>query len=39
MTDHTISPLRLRMIEDMTIRGFVSKTQSADFSDSGQRFQ
>ncbi len=27
MTDHTISPLRRRMIDDMTIRGFASKTQ------------
>ena len=27
MTDSTISPLRLRMIEDMTIRKFAPKTQ------------
>ncbi len=27
MTDTTISPLRLRMIEDMTIRKFAAKTQ------------
>ncbi len=27
MTDTTISPLRRRMIDDMTIRGFASKTQ------------
>ncbi len=27
MTDSTISPLRQRMIDDMTIRGFASKTQ------------
>ncbi len=27
MTDPTISPLRRRMIDDMTIRGFASKTQ------------
>ena len=27
MTDSTISPLRRRMIDDMTIRGFASKTQ------------
>ena len=28
MTDDTISPLRRRMIEDMTVRGFGEKTQS-----------
>jgi len=28
MTDQAISPLRRRMIEDMTIRNFVAKTQS-----------
>src|SRR5450759_1260538 len=28
MTDKTISPLRRRMIEDMTVRHFTSKTQS-----------
>ncbi len=28
MTDRTISPLRRRMIEDMTIRGFTPKTQT-----------
>jgi hypothetical protein len=27
MTDETMSPLRRRMIEDMTIRRFTSKTQ------------
>ncbi len=27
MTDETISPLRLRMIEDMTVRGFTACTQ------------
>ena len=27
MTDQAISPLRRRMIEDMTIRKFASKTQ------------
>ena len=27
MTDKAISPLRQRMIEDMTIRKFASKTQ------------
>ncbi len=27
MTDETISPLRLRMTEDMTIRGFTARTQ------------
>ncbi len=27
MTNSTISPLRQRMVDDMTIRGFVSKTQ------------
>ena len=27
MTDSTISPLRRRMIDDMTIRGFATKTQ------------
>ena len=27
MTDKTISPLRQRMIEDMTVRGFTSSTQ------------
>jgi hypothetical protein len=28
MTDEYISPLRRRMIEDMTIRNFVTKTQT-----------
>ena len=28
MTDKCISPLRPRMIEDMTVRNFVPKTQS-----------
>jgi site-specific recombinase XerD len=28
MTDRTISPLRRRMIEDMTVRGFTPKTQT-----------
>src|SRR3974390_1049026 len=28
MTDQAISPLRRRMIEDMTVRNFVAKTQS-----------
>ncbi len=28
MTDRTISPLRRRMAEDMTIRGFAPKTQT-----------
>ena len=28
MTDECISPLRRRMIEDMTVRNFVAKTQS-----------
>jgi integrase/recombinase XerD len=28
MTDECISPLRRRMIEDMTVRNFVPKTQS-----------
>ena len=28
MTDKTISPLRRRMIEDMTIRGLADKTQT-----------
>ena len=28
MTDKAISPLRRRMIEDMTIRGFAPKTQT-----------
>ncbi len=28
MTDRSISPLRRRMTEDMTIRGFASKTQT-----------
>ncbi len=28
MTDRPISPLRRRMTEDMTIRGFASKTQT-----------
>ena len=28
MTDTAISPLRRRMIEDMTIRGFAAQTQS-----------
>jgi len=28
MTDSTISPLRRRMVDDMTIRGFASKTQN-----------
>ena len=27
MTDKTISPLRLRMIEDMEVRGFTACTQ------------
>jgi hypothetical protein len=27
MTDDTISPLRRRMIEDMTVRGFTACTQ------------
>ncbi len=27
MTDRTISPLRQRMIEDMTVRGFTPSTQ------------
>ena len=27
MTDKAISPLRRRMIEDMTVRGFTSSTQ------------
>ena len=27
MTDRTISPLRRRMIEDMTVRGFTPCTQ------------
>ncbi len=27
MTDEAISPLRRRMIEDMTIRNFAAKTQ------------
>ena len=27
MTNPTISPLRRRMVDDMTIRGFASKTQ------------
>ena len=27
MTDRTISPLRQRMIEDMTVRGFTASTQ------------
>ena len=36
MTDHTISPLRRRMIDDMTIRGFASKThREATFAWSG----
>jgi hypothetical protein len=29
MTDEYISPLRRRMIEDMTIRNFVTKTRNA----------
>jgi integrase/recombinase XerD len=28
MTDECISPLRRRMIEDMTVRNFVVKTQT-----------
>jgi hypothetical protein len=28
MTDHVISPLRQRMIEDMTVRKFTEKTQN-----------
>ncbi|MEE9544260.1 MAG: integrase [Rhodospirillales bacterium] len=28
MTEQSISPLRRRMIEDMTIRGFAAKTQT-----------
>ena len=28
MTNKTISPLRQRMIEDMTVRSFTAKTQS-----------
>ena len=28
MTDHVISPLRQRMIEDMTVRKFTAKTQN-----------
>jgi len=28
MTDEAVSPLRRRMIEDMTVRNFVAKTQS-----------
>ena len=28
MTDQAMSPLRRRMIEDMTVRNFVAKTQS-----------
>ena len=28
MTDECISPLRRRMIEDMTVRNFVAKTQT-----------
>lgn len=28
MTDECMSPLRRRMIEDMTVRNFVAKTQS-----------
>ena len=28
MTDECVSPLRRRMIEDMTVRNFVPKTQS-----------
>ncbi len=28
MTDECISPLRRRMIEDMTVRNFVTKTQT-----------
>ena len=28
MTDASISPLRRRMIEDMTVRNFAPKTQS-----------
>ena len=28
MTDECISPLRRRMIEDMTVRNFVAKTQN-----------
>ncbi len=27
MTDRTISPLRRRMTEDMTVRGFTASTQ------------
>jgi len=27
MTDTAISPLRVRMIEDMTVRGFTASTQ------------
>jgi hypothetical protein len=30
MTDQAISPLRRRMIEDMTIRKFAPKTQQAN---------
>jgi len=44
MTDKAISPLRQRMIEDMTVRRFTAKTQSDymaspsrnDFSASGR---
>jgi len=28
MTDQAMSPLRRRMIEDMTVRNFVAKTQT-----------
>ncbi len=32
MTDRTISPLRRRMTEDMTVRGFTASTQREDTS-------
>jgi len=33
MTSQAISPLRRRMIEDMTVRGFAAKTQASYIRD------
>ena len=35
MTDTAISPLRQRMIEDMTVRGFTPGTQLGDLDERG----
>jgi hypothetical protein len=36
MSDETISPLRRRLIEDMTVRNFVEKTRHLCRSPAGQ---